>query len=169
MSINLSTRNLMDATLPDQFMEEVVVQGLDQPKVTVEITENSILKDPVRAQSTLERMSGLGVGVAIDDFGTGFSSLSHLKVLPVSELKIDRTFIMDMAGRDQDVEIVRSIIELAHALGLRVTAEGVETEGSLEKLTTLGCDSAQGFLMARPMPIDTLKTWLAESPWARQR
>lgn len=169
MSINLSTRNLMDATLPDQFMEEVAVQGLDRPKITVEITENSILKDPARAQSTLERMSGLGVEVAIDDFGTGYSSLSHLKVLPVSELKIDRTFIMDMTGRDQDVEIVRSIIDLAHALELRVTAEGVETEGSLEQLTNLGCDRAQGFLMARPMPIDALKTWLVESPWAKSR
>lgn len=165
VSINLSTRNLMDSTLPDQFMEEVAVQGLGRPRVTLEITENSILSDPRRAQTTLERMSGLGVETAIDDFGTGFSSLSHLKLLPVQELKIDRSFIMDMTDRDQDVQIVRSIINLAHALDLRVTAEGVETEGSLERLIGLGCDRAQGFFMARPMPMDALRIWLRDSPW----
>lgn len=165
-SINMSSRNLMDSTLPDQFMEEVAVQELDSPRVTLEITENSILKDPEQARATLGRLSSLGVEVAIDDFGTGFSSLSHLKLLPVRELKIDRSFIVDMAGREEDAQIVRSIIDLAHGLGLRVTAEGVESEGSLRQLTALGCDRAQGFHMARPMPFEDLKRWLRESPWA---
>ncbi len=166
VSINMSTRNLMDSTLPDQFMEEVAVQGLDRPRVTLEITENSILKDPVQAQATLGRLSDLGVEVAIDDFGTGFSSLTHLRLLPVSELKIDRSFIMDMEGRTEDAQIVRSIIDLAHGLGLKVTAEGVEDERSLQRLISLGCDRAQGYHMARPMPIDHLRRWLRESPWA---
>jgi diguanylate cyclase (GGDEF)-like protein len=165
-SINMSTRNLMDSTLPDQFMEEVAVQGLDRPRVTLEITENSILKDPEQARLTLGRLSNLGVEVAIDDFGTGFSSLSHLKLLPVRELKIDRSFIMDMVGQEKDVQIVRSIIDLAHGLGMRVTAEGVESEGSLRRLAMLGCDRAQGFHMARPMPFPDLRAWLSESPWA---
>ena len=169
ISINLSTRNLMDGTLPDQFIEEVAVQGLERPRVTLEITENSILRDPAQAQKTLERMSDLGVETAIDDFGTGFSSLSHLKLLPVQELKIDRSFIIDMKGRDQNVQIVRSIIDLAHSIGLRVTAEGVETEGSLEQLVEFGCDRAQGFLMARPMPMDALKVWLCDSTWGPKK
>jgi EAL domain-containing protein (putative c-di-GMP-specific phosphodiesterase class I) len=107
----------------------------------------------------------MGLEVAIDDFGTGYSSLTHLRLLPVRELKIDRSFIVDMLGHENDVLIVRSIIDLAHALGLRVTAEGVENAPSLERLTEFGCDRAQGFHMARPMPMEDLRLWLRESPW----
>jgi len=168
VSINLSTRNLMDESLPDQFMEEVVAHGLDWPRVTLEITESSILKDPQQAQSILERLSTMGMEVAIDDFGTGYSSLMLLKLLPVRELKIDRSFIIDMGGKDDDDLIVRSIIDLAHALDLRVTAEGVENESALTRLTHLGCDMAQGFYMARPMPYAALRDWLCDSPWGQQ-
>jgi EAL domain-containing protein (putative c-di-GMP-specific phosphodiesterase class I) len=106
------------------------------------------------------------VAVAIDDFGTGYSSLAYLRRLPVSELKIDKSFVIGMAGREQeDAAIVRSTSDLGHILGLNVVAEGVEDERTLELLDDIGCDAAQGYYIARPMPVAGLEHWLAASTW----
>ncbi|MDP3123946.1 MAG: EAL domain-containing protein, partial [Thiobacillus sp.] len=105
----------------------------------------------------------MGVTLAIDDFGTGYSSLAYLKRLPVDELKIDKSFVMDMEANDNDAVIVRSTIDLAHNLGLKVVAEGVESREAWDTLSILGCDTSQGFFMGRPMPVDKLETWLRES------
>jgi EAL domain-containing protein (putative c-di-GMP-specific phosphodiesterase class I) len=133
--------------------------------VCLEITESSFIEDPEHALATLRALNGLGVRLAIDDFGTGFSSLAYLKRLPVNELKIDRTFVMGMASDRDDHLIVRSTIELAHNLGLKVVAEGVETAATLDALRALGCDLAQGYLISGPLRRATLEAWLRESQW----
>ena len=112
------------------------------------------MHDPERARETLERLAAIGVGLSVDDFGTGYSSLAHLKRLPVDTIKIDKSFVLDMAEDEADEAIVRSTIELAHNLGLRVVAEGVESAAAWMRLAALGCDLAQGFHLARPLPAD---------------
>ena len=124
--------------------------GVDPTLLEVEITEHTILTDPERARIVLERLRELGVRLSIDDFGTGFSSLGQLKRLPVDVLKIDRSFVLNMEHDDNDDVIVRSTIDLGHNLGLRVVAEGVETQETWDRLAQLGCDTAQGFFISRP-------------------
>ena len=116
--------------------------------------------DPARALETVTRLRGLGVVIAIDDFGTGYSSLAYLKRLPVDELKIDKSFVQELASDDDDLAIVRSTIHLAHELGLSVTAEGIENAASLSLLRDLGCDVAQGYYISRPMSAVDLANWL---------
>jgi EAL domain-containing protein (putative c-di-GMP-specific phosphodiesterase class I) len=119
------------------------------------------MRDPAAAVQVLERLTELGVGViAIDDFGTGYSSLARLHELPLDTLKIDQSFVMRMAS-EGDETVVRSIVELAHALGLTVIAEGVEDEGTWERLAALGCDYVQGYALTRPLPPEELTRWLA--------
>ena len=108
----------------------------------------------------------MGIAIAIDDFGTGYSSLAYLKQLPVHELKIDKSFVMSMEENDNDAVIVRSTIDLAHNLGLDVTAEGVENQDTWDTLTILGCDVSQGYFMSKPLPVDKLMLWLNDSPWS---
>jgi EAL domain-containing protein (putative c-di-GMP-specific phosphodiesterase class I) len=115
-----------------------------------EITESAMIADPQRTREILEALSAMGIRLSIDDFGTGHSSLSYLKRLPVSEIKIDRSFVMNMETSDDDAVIVRSTIELGHNLGLEVVAEGVETEPTRMRLAALGCDTIQGYLIGRP-------------------
>jgi EAL domain-containing protein (putative c-di-GMP-specific phosphodiesterase class I) len=166
LSLNLSARNLQS----DQLIAEVTAlienSGLVRPRLVFEITESAILQDPTRARATLEHLAQLGIEVAVDDFGTGYSSLANLKVLPVHELKIDKSFVMHMAQDQNDAMIVRSTIDLAHNLGLRVTAEGVESEAVLQQLVALGCDMAQGYFVAPPMSGADLREWLAGSTWS---
>ena len=114
------------------------------------------MHDRERARETLERLAAIGVGLSVDDFGTGYSSLAHLKRLPVDTIKIDKSFVLDMAEDEADEAIVRSTIELAHNLGLRVVAEGVESAAAWMRLAALGCDLAQGFHLARPLPADAV-------------
>ena len=130
-------------------------------QVTVEITETALLGDPAPAETTLRKIANLGVAVSLDDFGTGFSSLAHIRRLPVSEVKIDRSFVGRMAKDPEDQAIVQSIIDLARALGLTVVAEGVEDEQTAQMLADVGCDIAQGWLFARAMPADDFVKWLA--------
>jgi diguanylate cyclase (GGDEF)-like protein len=167
MSLNLSPRSLLDGDLPVAVAKATAAAGLDGRGLTVEITESALLQEPGRARLVLERLAAQGVRVAIDDFGTGYSSLSHLKHLPVSELKIDKSFVTGMVRDADDGAIVRSTIDLAHNLGLEVTAEGVESPAVWESLLALHCDLAQGYLLGRPMPAPDLVRWMRESPWGR--
>jgi len=165
LCMNLSPRNLADDELPDTLAGLLEEAGLERPALTLEITESAILQDPLRARSILEAVAALGTRFAIDDFGTGFSSLSNLKQLPVSELKIDKSFVSGLVDDENDAVIVTSTIDLAHNLGLEVTAEGVETEPVCRRLRELGCDMAQGYYLARPMGPRDLERWVHESPW----
>ena len=133
----------------------------------LEITETALLTDPGRATRALAELAALGVGVSIDDFGIGQTSLSFLSSLPVHELKIDKGFVTDMMSDAGHAAIVRSIIDLGHNLALRVVAEGVETEDVAHELRRAGCDMAQGFLFARPMPVSNLRTWMRENARTR--
>jgi diguanylate cyclase (GGDEF)-like protein len=169
VGLNLSARNLLDGHLPEAVAEAAAGAGLDGRCLTLEITESALVQEPARARAILERVAAHGVRVAIDDFGTGYSSLSHLKHLPVSELKIDKSFVIGMVNDADDGVIVRSTIDLAHNLGLEVTAEGVESPAVWESLLALRCDLAQGFLLGRPMPAADLDRWMRESPWGRGR
>ncbi len=165
VAINVSMRNLHDPELPDQIAE--LLEGCDFPPnmLRLEITETALMTNPARTMEVVTRLSGLGVHLSIDDFGTGYSSLAYLKRLPVREIKIDKSFVRDMASNENDAVIVRSTIDLGHNLGLEVVAEGVETREALDQLTELGCDLAQGYYMARPMAADRLDKWLRESSW----
>jgi len=159
LSVNLSTRDLMDQALPERFEALIEQHGVAPDRLVLEITESAIMDDPRRAQMTLERLHGMGLRLSIDDFGTGYASLAYLKALPVDELKIDRSFVQDMERDGHDAKIVSSTIELAHSLGLTVVAEGVEDVAAWHHLANLGCDEVQGHLVARPMPADLFPGW----------
>ena len=159
MSVNLSTRDLLDPELPQKFDALLVKHRVPAEAFCLEITESAIMDDPQRALATLNRLSELGFRLSIDDFGTGYSSLAYLKRLPVDELKIDKSFVMSMAHDPDDAKIVRSTIDLAHNLGLSVVAEGVETEQVWALLRELDCDEAQGYHMGKPMPAGEFRAW----------
>ena len=134
--------------------------------MSLEVTESAIMSDPDHALEVLSRLDTMGVRLSIDDFGTGYSSLAYLKRLPVDEIKIDRSFVNDMKRDSNDAVIVRSTIDLAHNLGYRVIAEGVEDESTYDLLTILGSDSIQGYFISRPQPAPELEEWLRSSGWA---
>ncbi|ASU39082.1 GGDEF domain-containing protein [Herbaspirillum sp. meg3] len=161
-SVNLSTRDLLDQDLPTHFADILTRNQLSPSSMCLEITESAIMDDPIRAQLTLERLHGMGVELAIDDFGTGYSSLAYLKRLPVDELKIDKSFVMNMEHDADDAKIVKSTIDLGHNLGLRVVAEGLETLAVWHLLKQMGCDQAQGYYMSKPMPGDRFIEWLEQ-------
>jgi diguanylate cyclase (GGDEF)-like protein len=162
VAVNLSTRNLLDVHLPDTVGELLARWEVPARLLELEITESTILADPVRAMEILSRLDEMGIRLAIDDFGTGYSSLAYLKRLPVDELKIDKSFILGMEESENDAVIVRSTIDLGRNLGLRVVAEGVETAKAWNRLLSLGCDIAQGYYLSRPVPADQLTEWLRE-------
>ncbi|WP_082541889.1 MULTISPECIES: bifunctional diguanylate cyclase/phosphodiesterase [unclassified Rhizobacter] len=159
ISVNLSTRDLLDPELPQKFDALLVRHSVPAEAFCLEITESAIMDDPQRAQATLDKLSALGFRLSIDDFGTGYSSLAYLKRLPVDELKIDKSFVLNMEKDLDDARIVRSTIDLAHGLGLTVVAEGVENAQVWELLRELACDEAQGFHMGRPMPAAEFARW----------
>jgi diguanylate cyclase (GGDEF)-like protein/PAS domain S-box-containing protein len=165
VAVNLSARNLLDAQLPDHLLELLTRTGAPADRLELEITESTIMADPARALEVLTRLHGMGIPLAIDDFGTGYSSLGYLKRLPVSAVKIDKSFVKNMETDDNDAVIVRSTVELAHNLGLQVVAEGVETSYLWERLAALGCDAAQGYYVSQPMPADALSRWFVDAPW----
>jgi diguanylate cyclase (GGDEF)-like protein/PAS domain S-box-containing protein len=164
VAVNLSTRCLLDLTLPDQITALLEDQAVAPDRLLLEITESAIMTDPTRALEVLNRLHALGVQLAIDDFGTGYSSMAYLKSLPVDELKVDRSFVKHLHENQNDAVIVRSTVDLGHNLGLRVVAEGVEDQATLKELATLGCDSVQGYYVARPMPAAELAAWLTAQP-----
>jgi diguanylate cyclase (GGDEF)-like protein len=162
VAVNLSTRNLLDVHLPDTVGDLLTRWEVPARLLELEITESTILADPVRAMQILSRLDEMGIRLAIDDFGTGYSSLAYLKRLPVDELKIDKSFILGMEESENDEVIVRSTIDLGRNLGLRVVAEGVETATAWNRLASLGCDIAQGYYLSRPVPAAELTTWLRQ-------
>ena len=160
MAVNLSARNLHDMDLPATVERLLAASGVDPHQLTLEITESAVMANPSDGLGILTQLDRMGIKLAIDDYGTGYSSLAYLKRLPVDELKIDKSFVMDMENNENDAVIVRSTIDLAHNLGLRVTAEGVESQEVWDTLSILGCDQSQGYFMSRPMPADRLEAWL---------
>jgi diguanylate cyclase (GGDEF)-like protein len=161
VSVNLSIRNLHDPMLSSQVAQMLDSSRLAPDALKLEITESMILSDPQRALATVEGLSEIGVRFAVDDFGTGHSSLANLRRLPVHELKIDRSFVTPMLNEESDGVIVRSTIELGHALGLKVTAEGVKTATTMRRLAEIGCDRAQGHYLSKPIrPIDFMR-WIS--------
>ena len=135
--------------------------GADASHLMVEVTERGIMTDTKRAAEALQRIRDLGVRVSIDDFGTGNASLVYLKDLPTNELKVDLVFVRNMAKNERDAAIVRSTILMAHSLGLSVTAEGVEDQAALDMLRDYGCDLAQGYFFAKPLPVAEFEKWWA--------
>ena len=162
MSINLSASHLQDQQLADHISLLLDEWQVPACQLLFEITESAIMADPMRAMHTLKQLNEMGIGLSIDDFGTGYSSLVYLKQLPVAEIKIDKSFVIDMLDSDnsEDLVIVRSTIDLGHNMGLRVVAEGVESLAVLERLTELGCDQAQGYCISYPLLADEFITWL---------
>jgi diguanylate cyclase (GGDEF)-like protein len=160
VSVNVSARELIQSSLPETFSALLQKYDLAPEWIWVEITESAIMDDPNHAIETLDRLHALGIRLSIDDFGTGYSSLSYLKRMPVDELKIDKSFVMGMFDHKDDETIVRSTIDLGHNMGLKVVAEGVETEAMLKRLKDLQCDLAQGFHLSRPLPPEKLEAWL---------
>jgi diguanylate cyclase (GGDEF)-like protein len=157
VAVNVSMRNLLDLELHTQLRDLLTTSGVAPERVTLEITETHVMSDAIRTAHVLEQLALLGVRISIDDFGTGYSSLAYLQRLAVDEVKIDKSFVADLGVRPGAEAIVRSVIDLARNLDLRVVAEGVETETALARLRELGCDEAQGYLFARPMTASALE------------
>ncbi len=160
-AINVSVRDLHTGEIVDRLADRLRHHGVDPAQVQLEITEGALMADPNRVLATLRRLDRLGIALSLDDFGTGYSSMQHLRRLPLSEVKIDRSFVLGMTTDPDDEAIVRSIVNLAAALGLRVVAEGVENEGTWRMLADSGCHVAQGWYYARPMPAEELSSWLS--------
>jgi EAL domain-containing protein (putative c-di-GMP-specific phosphodiesterase class I) len=152
MSVNLSGRQLHDPTLVGRVAASIELHGITPSQLCLEVTETALIGELGEAKATLAALSKLGVRLALDDFGTGYSTLYHLQRLEVDILKIDRSFVEQIGGSDRDREIIGAITAMAHALGLSVVGEGIETDGQLGELASLGCDEGQGFLLARPQP-----------------
>lgn len=156
IAVNLSTQDLLDPEFTDTVAGLLASHEVAPARLILEITESATLGDPARALEVLKRLAAVGVRLAIDDFGTGYSSLSYLSKMPISEIKIDKSFVLGMASNDADIKIVRATIDLAHTLGLKVTAEGVEQETVFRKLCEPGCDGLQGFYISYPLDADHL-------------
>jgi EAL domain-containing protein (putative c-di-GMP-specific phosphodiesterase class I) len=171
VSVNFGVADLLDLDLPAQVAANLERHGLPAAALIVEVTESAVFTDPVRIRDVLVRLDRLGVGLSLDDFGTGFSSLGHLKSLPVGEIKIDRSFVTAMATSADDSAIVNATIQLAHRLGKRVVAEGVEDQETWRLLAAAGCHVVQGYELSPPLPaqqlaplLDRLASRRAEDP-----
>ncbi|MCZ2816927.1 putative bifunctional diguanylate cyclase/phosphodiesterase [Modestobacter sp. VKM Ac-2984] len=160
VAVNLSAHCLAEPDIVDRVRRALRRHGVPGELLTLELTEGSVVDDTVRNSTVLADLHALGLRLSMDDFGTGYSSLSQLRLLPIDELKIDKSFVLGMSTSSNESFIARSIVELAHNLGLRVVAEGVEDEMTRDLLTQMGCDKLQGFLVSRPLPEDRLEGWL---------
>lgn len=165
VSVNLSPQSLLDPELPDMIAGMLAAHDVPNSHLVLEITETAMMADMERTLEILTRLSHMGVSLSIDDFGTGFSSLSYLSKLPVSELKIDKSFVLEMAEDKSNAVIVRTTIDLAHNLGLTVVAEGVETEELMQRLKEMKCDTLQGFYISRPISADDFDKWSRTAEW----
>ncbi len=162
VAVNLSVRNLLDPGLVDAVSEAIQRSGITASWLTLEITESMLMVDPERSLKSLTRLRGMGISLSIDDFGTGYSSLAYLQRLPVYSVKIDQSFVRDMTVDVSSRAIVEATVDLAHRLGLKVVAEGVETQAEYEALRSMGCDHAQGYLLARPLAAASLAKWVTD-------
>jgi diguanylate cyclase (GGDEF)-like protein len=167
IAVNVSTRSLLDVTFPDEVAAALRQAGVPGDLLCIEITENTVMADPERAIDVLRRIRALGVTTAIDDFGTGYSSMAYLKILPVDEIKVDRSFVRDMAVDHGNYVLVESTVDLGHNLGLVVVAEGVEDDSTAAALDELGCDIAQGYHFAKPLTAGDFSEFLADRVAAR--
>jgi len=170
VAVNLSASSLIDASLPARIDAMIAARGLTASALLLEITEDFLMADRDRAHGILTMLRASGIHIAIDDFGTGYSSLSYLRDLPIDELKLDRSFVLPMADNTRAATLVASTIALAHGLGMRIVAEGVEVEGAYVDLARLGCDQAQGYFISRPLPAAELDAWFRQhTPHAAPR
>jgi diguanylate cyclase (GGDEF)-like protein/PAS domain S-box-containing protein len=160
MSVNVSAYQLRQTGLVEDIADLLRVVGLPPPLLQIEMTESLLMDDVNRSEFIIHELIGIGVKIALDDFGTGYSSLSYLRRFPINELKIDRSFVTDIDHNSTAARIVKTVVDLGQALGMKVTAEGVENERQLELLTKMGCDEMQGYLLSRPLGIDALQAWL---------
>lgn len=163
VSINLSAADMHDEALPERIAASLASRGLPASALVIEVTEHSLMADSARVRPVLERLRASGVAISIDDYGTGFSSLAYLRRLPLDELKLDRLMVADVHQDTASAAIVRHTVGLAHSLGLRLVAEGIEVAETRDMLADLGCDVGQGYLFARPMPTADVADWLAAS------
>jgi diguanylate cyclase (GGDEF)-like protein len=164
VAVNLSARSLGSNEVVKDVRELLDKHGVPTSSLTLELTESAIMSDPFRAVTVLSQLRRMGARLSIDDFGTGYSSLAYLKRLPVTEIKIDRSFVSNVTADKDDAAIVLSTVQLAGSLRLDVVAEGVETEATFDALATFGCRRVQGYFFARPLPIDDLERWLRNRP-----
>jgi diguanylate cyclase (GGDEF)-like protein len=161
LAVNISADDIADLRLDSRIASLLTRHQLPPQLLTVELTESGFIEDPTRALRMLDAISALGVCLSIDDFGTGYSSLSHLARMPVDEVKIDRSFVQGLESNPEFAPVVRAAIDMGHGLGLKVVAEGIETEAAADRLREFGCDVGQGYLYAKPMPLAVFETWLA--------
>jgi diguanylate cyclase (GGDEF)-like protein len=168
IAVNLSPALLTNDEIIDVVGSAINIWNIEPASLVLEVTEGAMMKNPALSMDILQKLDALGVGLSIDDFGTGYSSLSYLKNLPAREIKIDRSFVMNMMDDPRDKSIVKAAIDLAHNLDLHVVAEGIEQQGMQDSLTDMGCDFGQGYHIARPMPDDALLKWLGESHWVKR-
>lgn len=169
IAVNLSTRNFLDPDFPEVITGLLAAYDFPPELLMLEITETTIMTDPDYSLGAINRITQIGVQFSIDDFGTGYSSLSYLKKLPLSELKIDKSFVLEMMEDENDAVIVHATIELAHNLGLKVVAEGVENKAIMEKLQDLGCDVLQGFEISKPIAAKDFINWYESFAQARTK
>ena len=169
IAVNVSERSLLDPSFLLEVGALLAESGVPPYKLEIEITEGAIMADPARAAAVLRGLDSLGVTLSLDDFGTGYSSLSRLRDLPISEIKIDRSFAARIDVDERDVAILRTAIELGHNLGCSVVAEGLETASALSRVTSLGCDTGQGFHIARPLDAGKLTAWLEDRTQGSER
>ncbi len=162
VAVNISTAVLIDERFAASVTAALRRAGVSPGQLKLEVTESTLMSDPITTRAILQKLHGMGIAIAIDDFGTGYSSLAYLADLPVSEIKIDRSFVGRMHQRSKEAIIVDSTIDLAHHLGLRAIAEGVEQEAAMRRLRAAGCDAAQGYVIAKPLPADKLFGWLED-------
>jgi len=165
VSVNLSARNLYDRHLVEKIEHMLYVCDTDVSLINLELTESALMTNPDKSLETLRKLHKRGFSLFIDDFGTGYSSLSYLQKMAVSVLKIDKSFVQAMLSTPESLTIVSSTITMAHDLGLKVIAEGVETQAEWIRLQELGCDAAQGYYITRPLPVDEFEAWLDQSPY----
>jgi EAL domain-containing protein (putative c-di-GMP-specific phosphodiesterase class I) len=168
VAVNISTRNVLDEGLPAEVRERLEAHDLPASALEIEITETTLMVHPVRAKKVLDGLASLGVRLAIDDFGTGNTSLAWLADLPVTTLKIDKSFVMSMTTQSENAAIVRSSVQIGSNLGLSVVAEGVEDQESWSALTDLGCDYVQGYYLSKPKPPEAFDRWLQDRQTARR-
>lgn len=161
ISVNLSALNLLDSDLDSFIFDQCKKKNISASKLSFEITESAMMEDTEQTLKVMQSLNKKGFNLIVDDYGTGFSSLAYLKKFPITELKIDKSFVLNMINNDEDAMIVKSTIDLAHNLGLKVIAEGVETESVLDMLNSLNCDMAQGYFIERPVPISEFEVWYA--------